>query len=254
MANPRKKKILDVAANHEVVAAGNDAPVTANLAPTAPPEHAPLLTSAEIEEAHSEVAALFEKRSKQGLSNRARGKTFERECATSLRSVFGDTVRRGLQSRDGADAPDVLIPVEAGLWVECKYSPTASVAAALIQATLAEHAHRGLHPEAPKRAPVVIVDKPHKGPPGSRALPPVVGMYLPDYLRVLAAGWRPPGSVMDDDFNVLPPPTPTVAEIGPLMLQKLCDRALREPLPATKRAKMEALALAMLALAQSGDD
>ena len=57
-------------------------------------------------------------RSQIGKRNRANGKTWERQVASDLRAVFGAQVRRGWQSRQGADEPDVTgIP---HLWVECK--------------------------------------------------------------------------------------------------------------------------------------
>ena len=67
-----------------------------------------------------------------GRACRRNGHDFERTVAERLAHVFGeDEVRRGLQYRDGADAPDVVCP---GFWIECKRGRRINPRAALRQA------------------------------------------------------------------------------------------------------------------------
>ena len=47
---------------------------------------------------------------------RAKGRAFEQEIARLLRAIYPDA-KRGLQSRDGSEAPDVIFP---GWHFECK--------------------------------------------------------------------------------------------------------------------------------------
>lgn len=69
------------------------------------------------------------------IDSRRKGHDFERLVASRLGEVFGrENVRRGLQYRDGADAPDVVAP---GLWVECKRARRTNPRAALAQAEAA---------------------------------------------------------------------------------------------------------------------
>lgn len=66
-----------------------------------------------------------------GAGVRRKGHNYERQIARELRPIFGDSVRRGLQYRDGADAPDVI----AGHYhIECKCGKKPGVRAALHQA------------------------------------------------------------------------------------------------------------------------
>lgn len=75
-----------------------------------------------------------------GARSRRKGHRFEREVATAFRAACpGFDARRGLQSRDGSDAPDVIAP--APFWVECKRGKRTSHRAALRQAQ--EAAPRG---------------------------------------------------------------------------------------------------------------
>ncbi len=66
-----------------------------------------------------------------GAASRRKGHGFERVVAQRLRDIFGDDVRRGMQYRDGAEAPDVVAPC---FWIECKRGKRTSPAAALRQA------------------------------------------------------------------------------------------------------------------------
>lgn len=75
----------------------------------------------------------------------AKGKRWEREVARRLSAVFGDYgVRRGLQYRDGADAPDVIAPA---MWIECKVGRLTNPRAALRQAAAASKG-KGVWPVA----------------------------------------------------------------------------------------------------------
>jgi len=66
-----------------------------------------------------------------GLRSRRKGHSFEREMAIRFRDVFGDKVRRGLQSRSGEEVPDVETPM---FWIECKRGKRTNPKAALKQA------------------------------------------------------------------------------------------------------------------------
>jgi len=70
-----------------------------------------------------------------GTHARRKGRRWEQALAARLRAVFADPdIRRGLQSRGGAEAPDVDVP---GLWIECKHHRRVNLRAALAQAVTA---------------------------------------------------------------------------------------------------------------------
>jgi len=80
-----------------------------------------------------------------GRASRRKGVDFERQLARRFAEVFGrDQVRRGLQYRDGADAPDVIAPC---LWIEAKRGKQTNPRAALRQAAEAS-AGKGYWPLA----------------------------------------------------------------------------------------------------------
>lgn len=79
-----------------------------------------------------------------GASSRRKGIAYERVVARELRDVFGDDVRRGMQFRDGAEAPDVIAPC---FWIECKRGKRTNSIAALKQANEASDG-KGLWPIA----------------------------------------------------------------------------------------------------------
>ena len=66
-----------------------------------------------------------------GRSSRVKGHRFERELAITFRELYGESVKRGFQSRNGAESPDV-----DGLpfWVEAKRGKKTYPMAALAQA------------------------------------------------------------------------------------------------------------------------
>lgn len=70
---------------------------------------------------------------------RAKGHSYEREIANVFKAAFPDIdAHRGYQYRDGADAPDVIVP---GLWVECKRGRCTYPKKALAQAIEASFEH-----------------------------------------------------------------------------------------------------------------
>src|SRR5690606_33439567 len=68
-----------------------------------------------------------------GRRSRRKGHDWEREVARRLRDVLGVEARRGLQYRDGAEAPDIIIE-GLPLHVECKAGQRPRILAALEQA------------------------------------------------------------------------------------------------------------------------
>ena len=67
-----------------------------------------------------------------GLLSRTKGKVWEREVAALFRAVMpSETIRRGLQSRDGSEAADVEMPF---FFPECKHEKKPRPRAALEQA------------------------------------------------------------------------------------------------------------------------
>lgn len=70
-------------------------------------------------------------RSALGKLSRNKGKVFERFVAAAFREVYGDTVKRGWQAREGHDAPDVE---NTPFWVECKHHKKVNIHAAVAQA------------------------------------------------------------------------------------------------------------------------
>lgn len=80
-----------------------------------------------------------------GRGARRKGVEFERSIAREFAQVFGkDHVRRGLQYRDGAEAPDVVAPC---FWIECKRMRQTNPRAALRQAIAASQG-KGFWPVA----------------------------------------------------------------------------------------------------------
>ena len=70
-----------------------------------------------------------------GAGARRKGHDWERQVVRLFAAVFGSVVRRGLQYRDGADAPDVVgVP---GWWIECKKGRRPDPLGALRQAIAA---------------------------------------------------------------------------------------------------------------------
>jgi len=86
-----------------------------------------------------------------------------------MKKVFGDHVRRGWQSREGSDAPDV---VGTPFWIECKHHKKVNIKAALRQAK--EDCTLSSNPAFPVLA--ICKDDKEK---------PIAAMYLNDFMKLL---------------------------------------------------------------------
>lgn len=84
--------------------------------------------------------------------SRTKGKAFERLIARDLRELYPHA-RRGLQSRDGADASDVI---DVPFWLECKHRQCINVGAAIRQALKDARAAQSPHP-------VLVVTRANRG-------------------------------------------------------------------------------------------
>ena len=102
-------------------------------------------------------------------SNR-KGKRWEKELAAILRKG-GHAARRGLQARDGSDAPDVISDLP--LWIECKAGRSPNPHEALEQANIASSCVLG----RPRLPPVAVIRADYKKP--------IACMYLSDFLELL---------------------------------------------------------------------
>ena len=100
----------------------------------------------------------------------AKGKAWEREVARAFRER-GYAARRGLQARDGSDAPDVCLDLP--LWIECKAGRAPNPHDALTQANLASSFVLG----RPRLPPVAVIKADGKKP--------IACMYLDDFLDLL---------------------------------------------------------------------
>jgi len=107
--------------------------------------------------------------------SRAKGQVWEREVARILRK-HGWQAKRGLQARDGSDAPDVCCDLP--LWIECKAGRAPNVHEALAQAMAASGKVIGR-----TRLPPVAVVKADRREP-------IACMYLDDFLRLVDAAVR----------------------------------------------------------------
>lgn len=108
-----------------------------------------------------------------GAAQRAKGKRGERKLATALREAFptfASDIRRGWQSRQGDDDPDVMgLP---GFWLEVKTGKMPNPRAALAQATL----------DAQERAiPMAVIQDDRR--------PAFVALSLRDMITVLKAAY-----------------------------------------------------------------
>jgi len=103
-----------------------------------------------------------------GRASRRKGADFERAMVHRFREVFGEDVRRGLQSR-GEEVPDVDVPC---FWVECKREKRTSPRAALEQAI--DAAPRG-------RIPIAICKDDRRDP--------TVTLLLDDFLELVREWW-----------------------------------------------------------------
>lgn len=100
----------------------------------------------------------------------AKGKAWEREVARILRD-HGWQAQRGLQARDGSDAPDVCSDLP--LWIECKAGRSPNPHEALEQADIASSCVLG----RPRLPPVAVIHADFKKP--------IACMRLDDFLELL---------------------------------------------------------------------
>jgi hypothetical protein len=114
-------------------------------------------------------------RSALGRRSRRKGKTWERELAALLRPLFGEHVKRGLQSRCGRDGCDVE---GTPFWLEAKHGKLVNVRAALRQAL-----------EATDGRPAVVVAKDDRSAP-------LVVMRLGDWLELVRVIQADPGTAL----------------------------------------------------------
>src|SRR5574343_717988 len=109
-----------------------------------------------------------------GLMSRNKGKRFEREVAARFRTIYGDKVKRGWQTRAGSkDAPDVCGTPFA---IECKHQARPNVFAAYEQACEAARHNGGI--------PLAVVKK-NRG----EALAVIELGYLLGILDDVPEGW-----------------------------------------------------------------
>lgn len=110
-----------------------------------------------------------------GAGSRRKGASFERWLVHRFRAVFpAAEIRRGFQTRGGAEAPDVDVP---GYWIEAKAHRRVDLRAALAQA---------IADAAPGRVPVAVCKD-------NRATPLVV-LRLDDFLQLITPAAVSPSS------------------------------------------------------------
>jgi len=105
-----------------------------------------------------------------GAHSRRKGQEFERVIVHRFREVMPDAnIRRGLQYRTGAEAPDVDCPV---FWPELKRGKQPNIRAALRQATDAA---------PPGRIPIAVIRDDHAEA--------IVALSLDHFLEFVAEWW-----------------------------------------------------------------
>jgi len=110
-----------------------------------------------------------------GRKSRNKGKRWEQDVARTMREIFGDQVRRGWQSREGSDAPDVDgVP---RFWIECKRQIRTNIKAALLQA-------KNEGGDTHRLALAICRDDPKPGS-GSTESRSYAGMYYEDFKQLL---------------------------------------------------------------------
>ena len=84
-----------------------------------------------------------------GRASRVKGHNFEREIARQLREKLGEPFKRGLQTREGGEVPDVFSHT-LPYWFECKKGKSIAYLPALKQAEKAiKEAHDPHGPTLP---------------------------------------------------------------------------------------------------------
>lgn len=72
---------------------------------------------------------------KRGRSSRCKGASGERELRDKLRELLGIDCSRGCQFKGARDSPDIKMPEDSGLYVECKRVEKLNLRAAVNKAT-----------------------------------------------------------------------------------------------------------------------
>jgi hypothetical protein len=109
-----------------------------------------------------------------GALSRRKGHNWERAVAKRFREVFPDA-RRGTQTRQGYEAPDVETPV---FWIEAKVGRRTNPKAALAQALEA----MSNNPEAKGLIPIAVCK--------DDRCEPTVTLGLEDFLELVGEWWR----------------------------------------------------------------
>jgi len=105
-----------------------------------------------------------------GKYSRTKGHNFERETAICLRHIW-PKAKRGLQTREGGEAPDVEIPA---FWIECKIGKSPNIRKAMEQATIAS--------DGSGKMPIVVSKRDRE-----RAL---VTMDIGDWIEIIGEWWE----------------------------------------------------------------
>ena len=89
-----------------------------------------------------------------GKRSRTKGHSFERAVAILFRKMGYSGARRGLQYRDGDEAPDVVGVDD--LWVECKRGKRVGIKSAMMQASAACGKKRPIVVSKEDRSPIYV--------------------------------------------------------------------------------------------------
>lgn len=142
---------------------------------------------------------------------RDKGKTWEQAVARAFRSIFGDDVRRGWQSRAGSDDPDIVgVPK---FWVEAKHHKVVNIAEAIRQVLKAQKKHTPLRQALtglPANRWPLVVSK-------SNRADPLATMLWNDFLE-LVKDWALLGEAVDGLSNRLKDLTPKRDTLGEVFL------------------------------------
>ncbi len=111
--------------------------------------------------------------------SRVKGRLWEQTVARMLRPIFGESIKRGWQSRRGSDAPDID---GAPIWVECKHGDTTSHANPYKAVEQALTAANG-------RKPVVTFCKVGAQTENAQRYAPIMAVPLDFGLELLSVWW-----------------------------------------------------------------
>jgi len=128
-----------------------------------------------------------------GLHSRNKGKRFERFVAKMMKTIYGDVVRRGWQSRSGQDEPDVICP---DWWIECKHYAKRVDLYAAIKQSCHDFDRSPDKKLARQKIPIVVHKVDDK--------PELVTMMMSDFIEVAGRINVLCSNVPNDDFNSYP--------------------------------------------------